>query len=138
MRTPEQIAADTIREAYAHGDNVTPEEMLETVLDVRDERTPHDLFDLIECAAREAQRETSGYASYQLGYNRGYREAREVEPQFAPEGEPDEYRDLWDANMPRASGCMYFAIPGEQPIHVDDEQAHHILAYLSEQEGGVR
>jgi hypothetical protein len=55
-------------------------------------------------------------------------------PRFAPEGEPDKYRDLWEENMPRVSGRMYFAIPGEQPIHVGDEQAHHILAYLSEQE----
>jgi hypothetical protein len=55
-------------------------------------------------------------------------------PQFAPEGEPDIYRDLWEANMPRGSGCMYFAIPGEQPIHVTDEQARYILAYLSEGE----
>lgn len=58
------------------------------------------------------------------------------EPEFAPEGVPDKYRDLWDENVPRVSSCMYFAIPGEQPIHVDDEQAHHILAYLSEQNQG--
>ncbi|UOE45940.1 hypothetical protein [Agromyces larvae] len=55
------------------------------------------------------------------------------EPEFAPDGEEDEFRDLWNANTPRVSGCMYFAIPGEPPIHLDDEQARHILAYLSEQ-----
>lgn len=51
---------------------------------------------------------------------------------FRPEGEPDEYRDLWAENMPRVSGRMYFAIPGEQPIHVSDEQARRVLEMLSE------
>lgn len=44
------------------------------------------------------------------------------------------YRDLWDSNMPRLSGRMYFAMPGEQPIHVTDEQAYQILVMLSEEE----
>lgn len=52
---------------------------------------------------------------------------------FAPEGEPDRFRDLWNENMPRVSGRMYFAIPGEQPLHVTDEQAHYIMTYLSEE-----
>lgn len=60
------------------------------------------------------------------------RTALASEPDFIPEGEPDELRDLWAANMPRVSGCMYFAIPGEQPIHLDDDEARHVLAYLSE------
>lgn len=42
------------------------------------------------------------------------------------------FLDLWNEHMPHSSGHMYFAIPGEQPIHVDDEEALHILAYLSE------
>lgn len=52
-------------------------------------------------------------------------------PQFAPDGEPDEYRDAYYRSM-TAHGYMYFAIPGEQPIHVGDDEAKHILAYLSE------
>ena len=50
---------------------------------------------------------------------------------FQSEGYPDKYRDLWNENMPRVSGSMYFAIPGEQPIHVTDEQARRILVMLS-------
>lgn len=52
---------------------------------------------------------------------------------FAPEGEPDRFRDLWNESMPRVSSYMYFAIPGEQPLHVTDEQAHYIMTYLSEE-----
>ena len=52
-------------------------------------------------------------------------------PAFKSKYEPDEYRDLWVENMPRVSGRMYFAIPGEQPIHVDDDQARRILEILS-------
>jgi hypothetical protein len=55
-------------------------------------------------------------------------------PAFAPDGEADKYRDLWNENMPRVSGRMYFAIPGEQPIHVSDELARLILTHLSETE----
>lgn len=50
---------------------------------------------------------------------------------FKPDDRPDIYRDLWNENMPRVSGCMYFAIPGEQPIHVADDQARRILEMLS-------
>jgi len=53
------------------------------------------------------------------------------EPAFAPEGQPDRYRDMYYENTAR-HGYMYFAIPGEQPIHVGDDEAKHILAYLSE------
>lgn len=52
-------------------------------------------------------------------------------PAFQPEGRPDIYRDLWEENMPRVSGCMYFAIPGEQPIHVRDDQARRIMEMIS-------
>jgi len=52
-------------------------------------------------------------------------------PAFLPDDMPDKYRDLWNANMPRVSGCMYFAIPGEQPMHVEDDQALRIMQMLS-------
>lgn len=55
-------------------------------------------------------------------------------PAFKPDYEPDKYRDLWIENMPHASGRMYFAIPGEQPIHVSDELARHILETLSSED----
>ena len=55
----------------------------------------------------------------------------EPAPAFKPEGEPDEYRDLWTGNMPRVSGYMYFSIPGEQPIRVNDDQARRFLETLS-------
>lgn len=56
------------------------------------------------------------------------------EPQFKPADQPDKYRDLLDANLPRVSGCMWFAIPGEQPIIVTDEQATLFMKILSEDE----
>lgn len=57
---------------------------------------------------------------------------RLIEPSaFLPDDVPDKYRDLWNANMPRVSGCMYFAIPGEQPITVEDDQALRFLQMLS-------
>lgn len=61
------------------------------------------------------------------------RMARETAAPFAREGDPDKFRDLWTENMPRVSGSMYFSIPGEQPIHLDDDQARRILAMLSEE-----
>lgn len=61
--------------------------------------------------------------------------ARTVTPDIDEvEGLTGKYLDLWRENMPRVSGCMYFAIPGEQPLHVSDEQARRILAILSEEE----
>ena len=52
-------------------------------------------------------------------------------PAFKSKYYPDKYRDLWVENMPRVSGYMYFAIPGEQPIGVDEDQARRILEMLS-------
>ena len=54
-----------------------------------------------------------------------------IAPAFKSEYYPDKYRDLWVGNMPRVSGYMYFAIPGEQPISVDDDQARRFLEILS-------
>lgn len=45
-----------------------------------------------------------------------------------------DYVSLWESNMPRVSGRMYFAIPGEQPIHVTDDQALRILEMLSREQ----
>lgn len=67
-------------------------------------------------------------AEVQDAYDRGYRAGAQRVPEF----HPGELRDLWEDNMPRVSGCMYFAIPGEQPIHVSDDEARHIIGYLSE------
>lgn len=50
------------------------------------------------------------------------------------QGGPRDYVSLWEANMPRVSGSMYFAIPGEQPIHVTDDQALRILEMLSREQ----
>lgn len=61
-----------------------------------------------------------------------------TEPTFADYYYEDKYRDLWDRNMPRVSGCIYLAIPGEQPIHLDDEDALFFMSYLSERERGLR
>lgn len=58
-------------------------------------------------------------------------------PDFAPADEPDEYRDLWEGNMPHLSGCIWLALPGEQPVHLPDELARHVLATLSEHERGL-
>ena len=52
-------------------------------------------------------------------------------PAFKSEYYPDKYRDLWVGNMPRVSGSMYFSIPGEQPIRVNDDQARRFLETLS-------
>lgn len=73
-------------------------------------------------------------AAVRLGIEAGIRAEQQEprEPGFDHEDYPDKYRDLWNENMPRMSGRMYFAIPGEQPIHLSDDEAKHILAYLSE------
>jgi len=86
--------------------------------------------DVLVYAANEG---LSPLGAVQAGIRMGIEADRaEREPEFEHPDFPDKYRDLWEENMPRVSGCMYFAIPGEQPIHVTDEEAKHILAYLSE------
>ena len=59
------------------------------------------------------------------------RQAAGTEPDFEPLDYPDKYRDLWNENMPSVSGSMYFSIPGEQPIHLTDDQAERVLKMLS-------
>lgn len=108
MRTPEEIAAIArANDALAQAERSCDADGMDEIFEARDELIGA-VGDLIEALANR------------------------TEPQFAPEGEPDKYRDLWNANMPRVSGCMWFAIPGEQPIILDDDQARHVLAYLSE------
>lgn len=57
-------------------------------------------------------------------------------PEFAPPGEPDTLRDPWAENMPRVSGRVCLAVPGEQPIPLEDDAARDVLASLSERARG--
>lgn len=54
MRTAEEIAEAVIAREYGSDGTATGEEIMQTVLDVADDQTAHDLFDTVVCAAREA------------------------------------------------------------------------------------
>lgn len=84
----------------------------------------------------DMQLDYDSHQTYMEGWRAGLDEGRTLAAQFRYPDDPDRYRDLWEENMPRVSGCMYFAIPGEQPIHVSDEEALHILSYLSTERYG--
>lgn len=90
-------------------------------------RTPEQIADAIERDYAYRAPETYRFRDLLI---QAAREAQTA-PDFEPEGVPDKFRDLYNDNMPRVSSCMWFAIPGEQPIHVDDDQARRILAMLS-------
>jgi len=80
----------------------------------------------------------------QDAYDRGYKAGAQREPEFKPEGEPDDYRDIWNglvqhrqlADDPNLAALTFsVSWPGHDVVRlVDAEQLRHILAWLSEQE----
>ena len=55
MKTPHQIACDTVRDQYGFPASMGAKKALDKVLDARDCQTPHDLLDVI-AKAIEADR----------------------------------------------------------------------------------
>ncbi len=121
MRTPEQIADAIIEDATGiSASNGTPVGDLEASLD-GGQIDGNTIRDMLITAARKAQ--------------------REAEPQFAPEGEPDDWRD--DAeNMGDTDRVLVgwrVVSEDERIVWIDTDfeltidQARHILVYLSEQ-----
>lgn len=133
MRTPEEIAEQAAEYATELFANLRERDSTDT-LDESGQGYWDDESLLI--AATWAARKAVGLESYEgAGDANGPRE-----PQFAPEGEPDEYRDGFErVKSGSADGNATMHIlggNGQVIVPLRMSEARHILAYLSESSHG--
>jgi len=118
----------------------TPEQIAEAILAEHKHLRSVEVESMVREAAREAQRDAE-----ERGYMRAVNQSIDAgftrAPQFAPEGEPDEFRvgwndiEGWSSYVVRITGISRYG-DGEQSVafqRVKHDQAKHILAYLSEE-----
>lgn len=151
VKTPEEIAEAKIAEAETKGRSISAmnRAVLDAAREAQREWQAHEYEWRNEATRNAARQWQSMHDAYdQIREHFGLDDdderfpkyapdvpIRYPDPQFAPEGEPDEYRDHFNAinDWTPEGGHVPVQIINRRVAMASLDQARHILAYLSEQ-----